>query len=194
MTIFLPNMGFTSPFRALNMMETLPKHFVGSFLIPGGYGFAEYSAPSDWISTVNGYTQDPDNKDTSCEELLSVINNGWVAPNGHDSGDGMYLQLWIGILAEPSLPTSLSYVIEHVRTHEIAMLLEAQMKIDAPAHTEVMDFRYYKRHLEEENSDLGKVPVDLGVWSLAMWEHFCATNMAQHGDQMYQRWLNRTQV
>lgn len=187
MTIFLPTMGMTFHSRALEMMDAVPNHFIGAFLIPGGYGFANYTAPHSWIDTVLSYSGDPEEPDESTAKLLDLVETE-VGQDGHDSSDGMYLMIWVGIMASPQCPTQLNYVIQHVRggNMELRQHLQTQIQHGIPTHAEITDFRSYKELVRPD------LPEKLETWKCSDWEDYLSYNMSHHGEGMYTRWLKKT--
>lgn len=56
MTILLPRIGVTQPYKATSLLKHAPEQFIGTFLIPGGYGFEDFTTPDSWINAVLEYT------------------------------------------------------------------------------------------------------------------------------------------
>lgn len=179
MTILLPNIGITLPYKAMSLVRHASEQFVGTFLIPGGYGFADYTQPYSWLD----YSSDPEEKDESSQTLLDMIRNKGVGAKGHDSEDGMYLQFWIGVLANPQSPCDVNFCVQHIRLLELQVLLQMQVEKDIPTHTEIMSFSDFQ---EDKRPDL---PRDLYKWKTEDWKEFCHHNFAEHGNTMYERWL-----
>lgn len=98
----------------------------------------------------------------------------------------MYLQLWIGVLANPQSPCDVHFCVEHIRLLELPILLEMQVDKDIPTHTEVMDFSFFQANIRPD------LPKDLRLWKPADWDEFCHHNFSAHGSSMYERWLAKT--
>ena len=187
MSILLPNVGVTYPYKAEALLDHASEQIVGTFLVPGGYGFDEHSTPNGWTDAVLKYSGDPTEKDESSSAILEMIVNREVGSEGHDSQDGIYLMFWIGILASPLSPCDISFCIQHIRLFELQMLLGLQIKNDISTHTETLSFSWFQEHYRPD------LPKDLDNWKVTDWEHYCHQNFAEHGHEMYERWLAKTE-
>lgn len=167
MSILLPNIGVTYPYKGQSLLRHAPEQFIGTFLIPGGYGFSEYHPPSEWSGAPLGYSSDPEEKDKSSQYILELIDDGIIGAKDHNSEDKMYLMYWIGMLADPRSPSSVNFCIHHIRTLELRAILGLQIQNDIPTHAEVLDFNFFQ---ESKRPDL---PRDLRKWALADWENYC---------------------
>ena len=188
--VLMPRIGVTLTKFANTYLANFPHLFVGTFLIPGGYGFEAYQAPSAWIDAVTLINSDPDEKDESTPHLLELIENRLVSPKGHSSEDNMELMYWIGVLVPPSNPADFTFIVHHVRMSlEIPVLLHKQAEYNIPTCTEVLDFDWYSRRLEGSKN---KPPRNLNAWRHDDWVDFCMSNLTEHGQSMLYRYFNRS--
>lgn len=183
MTIHLPRIGVTPCQRAIALIEEYPKNIVGSFWIMCGYGFEHENIPSWWIDNVL--------EDNQAQGIIDALNQGLL--DGEYSNP-LYLGFCIIVVATPSNPGDLSYVIQHIRMchFEGISLLELMSEHNIPAHTEVTYPELFLQHRYAGDSDTYKyLRSNLTHWSTQVWEDYCSYLMAEHGQSMFSDYLRQ---
>ncbi|MCT7958484.1 hypothetical protein [Laspinema palackyanum] len=183
MSVILPRIGVTNCFRAIALLENCTKHIVGSFWLMARYGFDTEDIPEWWINIVN--------EENQAEAIIEAYDRG--AFEGEHQNP-LYLGFCIIVVADPSNPAMLSYVIQHLRMlkGEGISLLEIMAEHDIPAHTEV----YYPEHflwerLGEKGPAYQFYKEDIRRWNSQFWEDYCNYLLANHGDYMLEiYWQN----
>jgi hypothetical protein len=196
MTVHLPNIGITSCHRAEVFLEKYPEYVVGSFWVMAGYGFGEIDIPSWWIDNIF--------KENQAQGIIDAFKRGLF---GGEHNNSLYLGYCIIVVADPSNPISLSYMIQHLRMWggEGIGILEIMAIHNIPVQTEVtypeqfMSDRY--GYNIDKNTTMYPIYTHLSerleYWSVQVWEDYCSYLMAVNGQSMlvnYYRKNNKAKV
>jgi hypothetical protein len=178
MTVHLPRIGVTHPRRAMALLEEYPQNIVGSFWLMCRYGFSTENIPHWWIDLVL--------KENQAQAIIDAYKQGDF--DGQHNNP-LYLGFCIIVVADPSNPIHLSYLIEHLRMWKLEgiALLEIMAQFNIPAHTEVtypesfLDDRYGYNSESEAYKHL----CNLSHWSVQIWEDYCSYLMSEHRQYMF---------
>lgn len=187
MTVLLPYIGITSCKRAKALVKNYPQNIVGSFWVMTGHGFDTENIPSWWTDIVS--------EDNQAQAIVDAFERGEFSGE-HENP--LYLGFCILVVASPTNPANLSYVIQHLRmwSGEGIGLLELMAEHNIPAHTEVtypenfLSYRY-KGHREYSRPSYDYLSQSLEHWSVQVWEDYCSYLMATDGQKMFTGYLER---
>jgi hypothetical protein len=179
MTVHLPRIGVTNCIRAKALLEEYPHNIVGSFWIMCRYGFSTEDIPYWWSDLVL--------KENPAKAIIDAFKQG--AFDG-EHNNPLYLGFCIIVVADPSNPIHLSYLIEHLRMWacEGIALLKIMAEFNIPAHTEVTypeGFLNDRYGYNNESDTYNHLCESLSHWSVQTWEDYCSYLMSEHGQRMF---------
>jgi hypothetical protein len=186
MTVHLPQIGVTHCQRAVSLVEKYPQNIVGSFWVMCGYGFEYENIPNWWISNVL--------KDNQAQGIIDIFEKDFFH-DGHDNP--LYLGFCIIVIADPSRPGNLSYLIQHLRMEnsEGIELLRLMAKHHISAHTEVTYPEYFLKYRYGDICDQYRhFRETLDHWTIQVWEDYCSYLMAEHGQGMLSDYLEQINI
>ena len=185
MTVHLPEIGITGCERAKSLIEEFPQNIVGSFWVMCGYGFDfdREEIPDWWINL------------DSAQDIIDVFEEGYF-DGGHNCP--VYLGFCIVVIAEPSNPAHLSYVIEHLRMFEYEgiSLLRIMSRYNISTIVELrypndfLSHRYptYKYLTETLNNSSTQT---VSNWSTEVWEDYCNYLMSIDGQWIFHNYCKK---
>jgi hypothetical protein len=183
MTVHLPNIGITSCMRAISLLEEYPQNIVGSFWVMCGYGFKDEPIPDWWIDNVL--------EENQAQGIINGFKRGYFKG---EHNNPLYLGFCIIVVADPSNPARLSYVIQHLRMWEAEgiYLLKIMARHNIPTITEVSypeDFLY--RRYGKKNPTYQHLRETLDHWSVEVWEDYCSYLMSKHGERIFYNYCEK---
>jgi hypothetical protein len=177
MTVHLPEIGITGCERAKSLIEEFPQNIVGSFWVMCGYGFDfdTEEIPDWWINL------------DSAQDIIDVFEEGYF---DGEHNCPVYLGFCIVVIAEPSNPAHLSYVIEHLRMFEYEGIGLLRIMSHYNIST-IVELRYPNDFLSHRYPTYKSLTKTLNNWSTDVWEDYCNYLMSIDGQRMFYNYCKK---